>query len=571
MILRRISVAGFGCYKEPAVLDLPERGIVLITGPNGGGKTTWIDAVAVGLWGTAMRRKTDGRPWSPWLPKRAGAVKIEADGLMVERARSARGQTTLSFAQKGVEAVEWESATHAQRALDRIVGPFDVWRRARVFSGADAAHLSLASDAERKALIEAMLGLAAFDAAVEIERRTIRDRRNEVGIARSDLLRAEREVATATAALDQARAARDEIGAGSAHPPLDATRFSSGEAVDIRIGAQRVELDDEVREHRRIAAFWRDEAEALAEDIARLEAAAQEVARRGAVLAQSGCAACGQAISDELRDRFAIVEGARGERLRAERSGLQVQRAACLRESRAAERRADGAAQEGRRELADLERLFAWFARKEALHDLERKAIQRVTLATLGLETALAAGEKATVALREAVRALATVEAALEALQGTRSAVLSRCLGGIERAANAWLGRFGATYTIELLPTTETKAGTVRDAISIIVHGAGGGQDYGGCSSGERRRIDVALLLALGEVNAAANGGAGSTIFMDEVDGHLDAKGRETFADALRGLARDRCVVVVSHSEDFAIRLRPDERYTVDGGRIARA
>ena len=150
-----------------------------------------------------------------------------------------------------------------------------------------------------------------------------------------------------------------------------------------------------------------------------------------------------------------------------------------------------------------------------------------------------------------------------------RAQVLGKALGGIEAVANRWLAEIaGPGFSLELRPYTEKKTGGVNDKISLEVHGAGGGYGYRASSGGERRRIDVALLLALAEVASAALGDETGTLWFDEVFDTLDADGVEAVGRTLEELAAERVVVVISHSQTLAAELRPALRLLADEGRI---
>jgi DNA repair exonuclease SbcCD ATPase subunit len=138
-------------------------------------------------------------------------------------------------------------------------------------------------------------------------------------------------------------------------------------------------------------------------------------------------------------------------------------------------------------------------------------------------------------------------------LRGVRANVLGRALVGIEAAANAWLSKLaGGNLHLNLLSSVERKSGGSQDVIGLEVQGAGGGNGYRGASAGERRRIDVALLLALGEVAAGASGRSPGTLFADECFDALDSEGVSAAVTALSELAATRAVVVITHNEELA-------------------
>jgi len=146
-------------------------------------------------------------------------------------------------------------------------------------------------------------------------------------------------------------------------------------------------------------------------------------------------------------------------------------------------------------------------------------------------------------------------------LRGVRAQVLDHSLKALEQQANAWLDRMPTErgpLQISLTGSTTQKSGSVVDSISLKVHG----RPYASCSGGERRRVDVALLLALRELAVAAHGRDGS-LLCDEVFDALDAQGQTDVAAALGEMAQDRMVLVVTHSPELAKALRPKAKIHV--------
>jgi len=155
-------------------------------------------------------------------------------------------------------------------------------------------------------------------------------------------------------------------------------------------------------------------------------------------------------------------------------------------------------------------------------------------------------------------------------LNGPRAHVLGTALGGLETVANGWLDRLMYPgLRLRLNPYSTTQKGDVKDAIGLDVEGAGGGHGYRAASGGERRRIDVALVLALAEVAGAAHGRSTGTLWFDEVFDALDADGRDAVATVIAELARERCVVVITHDAGLAQQLRPVQHLHVKDGAIA--
>ena len=119
-------------------------------------------------------------------------------------------------------------------------------------------------------------------------------------------------------------------------------------------------------------------------------------------------------------------------------------------------------------------------------------------------------------------------------MRGVRVKVLGHALAGIEHVANGWLSRMSSGVKVELKSFTETKTAGINDALSLEIHGVGGGHGYKATSGGERRRVDAALILGLAEVAAAASGGGDGTLWMDEVFDALDVDGCAAVAECLR-------------------------------------
>lgn len=529
MNVRKIFAKEFMHYAEVAV-DLPGRGVVLVTGPNGSGKSSLVECVSYAGWGETLRGT------SPWPKGAKGQLHVVTEseestcgGLSLARAVKG-GKNTLRWdCGESIDAPEFPNNTKAQEALERIIGPHDVWKRSHVFSSQDAAHFTLATDSERKRLLESLLGLAIFDDALarcRVDRKKAEESYQAVFMRTSVLSeRAEgekRRLADAKLALQAAPAPEDEALKAKA---AELARLISSTA------------DEQKRTAEAISALERS-CGAHDTTLRMLDARVQRV--KG-----SQCDACGQPVDRAYRDKVAAE--AADERRAAE----DLRLSAVAKRTSLIETANELSSYRGKLvdKLASVRATLATADRARAEHTRLAKLVAEVEASLASAEK-----EKATNAEEEARRA--TVLHELEAceqvlgMKGVRAHMLGRALVALEAAANAWLARIaGPGVTVSLRSHVEKKSGGISDAIGLEVVGVGGGLGYRAASGGERRRIDVALLLGMASIAEASAGAAPGTLFFDEVFDSLDQQGVTSVWAILNEISADRAVVVISHNE----------------------
>lgn len=542
MHISGLTLNGFTVHGETK-LHFPKRGVVLVTGENGSGKSSIVEGVAFGGYGETLRGTVPGGREAT-----ACAVTMEAatetQMVDVQRMRK-KDKTTLSWSVAETTAQEFPTTSKAQEKLEEIIGTFEVWHRSHVFSSEDAPRFTRATDKERKLFLEGWAGIGRFDDALSACRLELVQtlQRFEVSQGRAQMLKSELD--------SNAKRVEDaERTLAGLPPPAPAGGYATV-LFNLRHSIKSTETSlRELREEMRKA----DTAQGTHDgELWALEQRRKRLARPG-----EKCGECGQPLPDAA----------------AEREKLE-QEAAALKQT------AEHAKEAGRSELsglkeqvADDERTLALLRQKEAGASREAGAIdatertrqvatQTKTTAQKELEAVRVKVEAVLLELPVLSRAVAVLRAAevVLGLRGVRAALLARLLGGLEAAANAWLPKVaGQKLRLELKPYSEKKTGGVSDSISLQVHGVGGGEGYKATSAGERRRLDVALLLAF-----AGKG----TLFFDEVFDALDSKGLDAIIQVLGELAAERCVVVITHSEELAARVPHAQHWRVAGGHVA--
>jgi DNA repair exonuclease SbcCD ATPase subunit len=554
MNVRSITLHNLFCHCYTSLV-LPASGIVLVRGPNGSGKSALVEAVSVALWGKTLRGA------EPWLASATEcSATVEAmTGLVAERTRTSK-KTELTWSLPNREPVRYENVTKAQIALDAVIGSWDVWRRSSVFSSQDAANFSRATDGERKRLLESVLCLSAFDDASSRCRTWLRDVEGSLVPKRATTAMWMHRVEWNQDALREAERRLEDA-------PAESTFVKDDSETNERIQKLRhmrdLAYEEELVTRKQLTAAQNSGAEnnAIARQLRGMLAQLRNA---------STCPTCGQVVSDALRGKLQAQADSET-RTAVE---LQQQIADDL-------QNLEGLVEELRAEIVQLDKTIQAlqveqyqakksFEQAETLRKLRQSASTDVENAKEAIASAEAALDRVTQDQQRIELELATARACdtVLGLRGVRAHILGEALDGIEAVANHWVDRlFSSQVRVRLSPYSEKKTGGVSDAISLSVEGLGQG-GYASCSGGERRRLDVALLLALAEIASASSGQVPGTLFLDEVFDTLDSDSVERVSEALQSIADERCVVVISHSEILDASLQADMRVFVESGKI---
>lgn len=495
MLIRSVRLNGF--FGITDAVELPAAGTLMVTAKNGAGKTArLLEAPAWAGWGRTLRSTPPSPPGSSFAEVTLATDKVEV-------VRSTRKSSRLTWNHLGRAPTVYETVTKADEALERVLGDQTTWRRTHVFSSSDAALFSAATDGERKRLLERLIGIDIFDEAQRL-------------VAQSNAIR----LATLNQLRSELTLVENRILETKKHA-LDLKELASGPEVDAESGREELfTLASSRAEHQRV---YQD----TMTEITRSRTTV-DLTRKQQVQHKDGlCYACGQGIPPDVlnkqkEDLEKAIENARSVEER-ERVAMQEAAQAIGRiDARMAELQ-DLISRNSGRSMA-AEKLAILKARYEK--DKQRLDDIRFDLEVLGEDEHV---------LNHASRVLG--------LKGIRPRVLARALVSLEDLANLYLSWLNSPSKLRLLSSSEQANGKPSDKITIQIDGYGGGHGYSAASGGERRRVDLSLLLAL----ASLSGSKGTLIF-DEAFDALDQEGVESACELLTRIAETRPVVIITHN-----------------------
>jgi DNA repair exonuclease SbcCD ATPase subunit len=519
---------------------------VLITGTNGSGKSSFLSAVAHTVWGKSL---SGAKLWSG----KKGYTAASIDGV-----RYQRSQKKPKITWEG--AADYESDKHAQDELNNRFGEFSHWRRSCVISSTDVDSFATATDAERKRFLEDVAGSALLERAHRVALDSVQTTDSSL----------KHELAAASSYASSVARLESLLSSKLPEMPADLEEYTDIPDPDVD-KERKSALEARVREIQQVARTAQRDMDDLSRAMQRAKSDG-EAARKRAEEAQTSldkahdgeCPTCGQTLPapERLITKFqtdmdsakALLAECRIKYAAAKEEATEVKEDFTSLQGTVAEVNAE------LQEITALER--EWRARQAA----QKRADAEVRRAQQAVQAAHEQRAKAEAQLRE-IRELSSesadkvrgLEDSLEvakqaakvlSTKGVRAHILDDLIRAIQDEANTWLAVIcGDRLSLELRAFGEKADGGVKSEVSFAVSGAGGGHGYKASSGGERRRIDIAITLALALVSEASSGRDGSTIWLDEPLDSLDQEGVDAVMQALRSLAKDRCVVLISHAD----------------------
>ena len=135
--------------------------------------------------------------------------------------------------------------------------------------------------------------------------------------------------------------------------------------------------------------------------------------------------------------------------------------------------------------------------------------------------------------------------------QGIKSFILDDITPFLNRRVNKYLSKLTSGQIEVVFSTRSTlKTGEEREKFSIDIINKNGGDTYSSNSGGEKKRIDLAINLALQDLVASRSSKKINIAMFDEVFDSLDENGIDGVISLLQELSQSKStILVVSHNE----------------------
>ncbi|MBT9670543.1 AAA family ATPase [Secundilactobacillus kimchicus] len=609
MELVQLEATNFMVFGDKQTLNLEHQGLALIEGvnkdadsfeSNGSGKSTLISAIIYALFG----KTPDGSAGDSVINNKVGkgtevALTFKQQGItyIVKRYRKhSKFKNKVLLFQNGQEVTE-SSAKLTDEKIVHIIGiDMNTYLHSVVFGLGNVANFSEATDKEKKEILEDIANIAVYKDAQSIAKEDLKQAKGEVKIKQNDLLNLAQQLGQTTSVLEVAQSdyevekeklnkdlseATEQLKTSrDVSDDLQALRASNAAQLESiqELSNQRpnntlaVKVAQQQSEYHQLQKNEKDLLQSLTEtkqeivdvnssaeprckycgnildanhkqaELKRLAAQYQDIQTKGS-----------QEHSKLVKLEQSIKElSAEVDKETAAAAGVEkqiAQRSSELKESTAKAN-----------ELQDQLNYYASLKQiqensKAQLAEIENKypaRIKEYIAQVTELKEKIDAANKEATDLDTRVQDLEEV-VDVYSDQGVKSHVLDLVMPFINTRANYYLGELSDnTISLNISTQTKSKNGNVADKLDVQVENVNGGDEYGLNSKGERRRIDLAISLALQDYVMTKTNTKTNFIAYDEVFDGLDSTGVSRVMNILKERIKEvPTILVVSHNAEL--------------------
>ncbi len=275
MVPITLKLRNFMAYQQ-AELSFEGIHLAALTGENGAGKSSLLDAVTWAIWGRARAKRDDELI-------RLGQSEMEVEytfglnnnvyRIVRKRESTKRGRTSLSFQVE--EAGGWRTLTETNlRATEKKISDlmrldYDTFINSAFLLQGRADEFTTKRPADRKKILSDILGLELYDVYADRAKVRAQEKEKEAAITEAEINRIEKELARESQYRDELAAAEKEVAA--LHTEL---QTAEGQLETLRV--EHRALNDKQRQLEDLQ-FRLESATADLADIAGVIAAAEQV------------------------------------------------------------------------------------------------------------------------------------------------------------------------------------------------------------------------------------------------------------------------------------------------------
>ena len=232
MVPKRLELSNFLAYQAPKPISFEGIDLACISGDNGVGKSSLLDAITWALWGKARARREDDLIHQGQREMQV-SLDFEQDGIRYRvvrrRARTGRGRRgaldlLVRDADKGPRRITAGGLRRSQDKLNQILRlDYETFAHSAFLRQGRADAFTLKTPAERKRLLAEILGLDEWTVYEEAVKAELSKSAQEINILEHDIRRADEEISrepqlrdaleTLTKSLDEAQVTLDSISA----------------------------------------------------------------------------------------------------------------------------------------------------------------------------------------------------------------------------------------------------------------------------------------------------------------------------------------------------------------------
>lgn len=526
---------------SPTVISLDQHSKTLVTGTNGAGKSTFLEAICFGLFGRPFRK----------IKKPQLVNSVNKKGLLVEiefkdhrhSYKVVRGISPNKFEiwRDDVLVEEDASVGDYQEYLEKHILRMNLvtFKQIVVLGTAGFTPFMLLNPAQRREIIEDLLDISVFSTMMDLNKQQLKLVQDDIRDIESKVDKLLSDIRIHTSYEKERRAkSKERLDELTQELTLVVEEFHSA-VQDATMLVQ--ELDSVTTEmYNGIDAKITE----CQQQLANLNAEARQIKQLSSyVQSNDCCSTCGQAINDELKthtkeqcqekiSELTVTARASKEKFEAlkkeksERDGLLEEIQQIQQRIKLNDVSKENARTKAIRIKADI----------VAIKSDDEKEDKTALIKNLALDVREFEKEKV---IQNQERYCREIVTGILKDSGVKKMIIRKYIPSINRFINGYLKQLGANYNFVLDEEfNETIKSRGRDNFS-----------YSSFSQGERARIDLAMLFAFRDLVSARTGAITNLLVMDEIlDSAADADGIDSLHKVI-GSLKDTNVFIISHSD----------------------